>query len=477
MPPLLALCITICCVVFLFRRDFREHPNVTRALWIPLFWCLLMGSRFTSGWLAIFGISAGAISLEEGSPVDAVVFCTLIVSAAWVVYRRRIRLASFIHNNRWLIAFLAYCFLAILWSDFPFVAFKRWIKILGHPLMVLVLFSEPDFEEAFVCLFKRCAYFLILGSVLCIKYYPDIGRGYDPWSGAPFFRGLTLNKNEMGYVCLILGFFLFWHLLRTRRMNAGTPRRNELLLTLGLLSMNSWLLWLAHSSTALVSLLVGVLVVVFLGLNFINRQRIGTYTLVAAALFTVCEWGFGVTGEVIKLLGKDPTLTDRTKIWHDVLQIPINPVLGAGFESFWLGQRRELMWAKWDWQPNQAHNGYLETYLNLGLLGLFILLALIIATFWKSRRELLSNFEFGRFRLGFLAAVVVYNWTEASFKALSFVWFVFFIIAIDYPTTRSSVVEDSAATTLDSDTEWVSVPTSDAAGLSVGNRQTGTLGN
>jgi O-antigen ligase len=387
------------------------------------------------------------------------VFAILIVSAARVVYRRRVRIANFVSNNQWLTVFFVYCFLAILWSDFPFVAFKRWTKILGHPLMVLVLMTEPNFEEAFICLFKRCAYVLIPGSVLCIKYYLEIGRGYDPWSGAPFNMGLTTNKNELGYVCLILGLFLFWDLLKTWRMKAGMARRNELLLILSLLSLNSWLLWMAHSSTSLVSLLVGVLVVAFLGLKSINRQRVGTYTLIAATLFMVCELGFGLSGEVIKLLGKDPTLTDRTKIWHDVLQIPINPVLGAGFESFWLGERRERMWAKWDWQPNQAHNGYLETYLNLGLIGLFILVALILATFWKSRRELLNNFEFGRFRLGFLAAVVVYNWTEASFKALSFMWFVFFIIAIDYPTAWSTLGENSAGLTVEDETEIVSAPT------------------
>jgi hypothetical protein len=34
--------------------------------------------------------------------------------------------------------------------------------------------------------------------------------------------------------------------------------------------------------------------------------------------------------------------------------------------------------------------------------------------------------------LGFLAVVVVANWTEASFRGLSPVWFVFYIIAMDY---------------------------------------------
>ena len=110
-----------------------------------------------------------------------------------------------------------------------------------------------------------------------------------------------------------------------------------------------------------------------------------------------------------------------------------------------MGERyQKFAESRW-WQPNQAHNGYLETYLSLGLVGLSLLVGLLIATFWKARRELWLNFEWGRFRLGFLAAVVVYNWTEASFKALHPVWFVFYLIALDYPKPELDSIERSEA--------------------------------
>ncbi len=55
---------------------------------------------------------------------------------------------------------------------------------------------------------------------------------------------------------------------------------------------------------------------------------------------------------------------------------------------------------------------------------------------------LVHDFQWGRFRMGFLAAVVVYNWTEAAFKGLSAVWFVFYIIAMDYGHTEVAMDED-----------------------------------
>jgi len=170
------------------------------------------------------------------------------------------------------------------------------------------------------------------------------------------------------------------------------------------------------------------------------------------------EWAFGIYANALVLLGKDPTLTDRTVLWHDLLQVEINPIFGAGFESFWLGDRfREFAASRW-WAPNQAHNGYLETYLNLGLVGLFLLIAVLVATFWKGRRELFRNFEFGRFRLGFLLAVVAYNWTEAAFKNISPIWFVFYLIALDYPQREFAAVEESdAINTFEAEGELISV--------------------
>ena len=198
-----------------------------------------------------------------------------------------------------------------------------------------------------------------------------------------------------------------------------------------------WLLLMAQSSTSLVSLFLGVLIVVILGWQFVDRRFIGTYLIIGVLALVAAEWAFGIYASAIQFLGKDATLTDRTLLWSELLKVKVNPLFGAGFESFWLGDRfRNFAASRW-WQPNQAHNGYLETYLNLGVVGLLLLIGLLIATFWKGRREFLRNFEFGRFRLALLAAVVAYNWTEAVFKNISAIWFVFYIIALDYRQPES----------------------------------------
>ncbi len=182
--PFLASWLTVAFIVFLFRRDIRQKPNVSGALWLPLIWLVIACSRGLSQWLDFFGLPVGgAVSVEEGSPLDAWFFFFMIVVGVYVLSQRQVRLSEIVRNNQWLTIFLLFCLVSIIWSDFPFVAFKRWIKILGHPIMALIILTEPNPEEALIRLMKRCAYVVVPVSIFWIKYYPELGRGYDPWTG------------------------------------------------------------------------------------------------------------------------------------------------------------------------------------------------------------------------------------------------------------------------------------------------------
>jgi len=186
-----------------------------------------------------------------------------------------------------------------------------------------------------------------------------------------------------------------------------------------------------------------MLVVVFVGNRLINKKFIGTYMLATLVLMAIAELTFGLSVRISEALGRGSTLSGRTELWAKLLGMHTNPILGTGFESFWLGDRLKKLQGIFFFIPNEAHNGYLETYLTLGLVGVFLLVVLFVATFWKIRLQLFRNFEMGRYRLGFLAALVLYNWTEAPFKTLSPLWFAFYLIAMDYPQTRFTTAESS----------------------------------
>ena len=83
-----------------------------------------------------------------------------------------------------------------------------------------------------------------------------------------------------------------------------------------------------------------------------------------------------------KLYG-DGTFSGRAIIWNFVQQeIDHRPLLGWGYESFWLvpGSPAIAEAPGWVKEMPNGHNGYYDTMLDLGYLGFAFLLAFIIAT-------------------------------------------------------------------------------------------------
>jgi O-antigen ligase len=193
-------------------------------------------------------------------------------------------------------------------------------------------------------------------------------------------------------------------------------------------------------------MILGTGILLFVKLPFVRRQvkYLGTYSLVVGFLIILLYTVPGILDSFVKILGRDNTLTGRTDLWADVLGEPINRLLGTGYQDFWLGARADYFWDKYAFHPIQAHNGYLETYLNGGLLGLFLLLAMLIYTGSKLKRELLLENSFGILLFAVFVSAVFYNWTEAMFSRLHLFWFLLIITALYHRPSYESVPEEMA---------------------------------
>jgi exopolysaccharide production protein ExoQ len=471
MPPVVATIICLASLGWLFRRDYLEKPNVTAALWLPFFWVFISGTRFVSEWLGIFGLHVGGSSVEEGSPVDAIFFFGIIAAGLYVLYRRQVNWSEFIRNNQWVTIYLAYCLLAVFWSDYPLSSIKRWVKLFGQPVIILVLLTEPDPLEAVIRLFKRLSYVWVIISILFIKYYPQWGRSFSFWTGQSENSGICGGKNGLGFLCMVSGFFFFWYFLVVWQRVKSSARKKELILCLFFFALNAWLLNMAHSSTSLVCMLIAIGMLLLTCLRFVNVRHIGLYLVTIVATLVLAESVFGVYDLMIEALGKNKNLTGRTEVWQTLLQVDVNPILGDGFENFWLGDEAKKLNSQYDSHSvnfNEAHNAYLETYLQLGLLGLAITIGLIGATYAKARLALISDFNFGRFRLASLVALLVYGWTEVVFRTHSVTFFLFLLAAIDYPKPQNTAAEQSLeADSVEADGELVTASGAESTGKTV----------
>ena len=81
---------------------------------------------------------------------------------------------------------------------------------------------------------------------------------------------------------------------------------------------------------------------------------------------------------------------------------------------------------------NEAHNGYLETYLNLGWIGVALLVLLVVSGYGDIVRSLRSDSD-ARIRLAFFVVAVIYNFTEAAFRSTCSIWFVFLLATTAVP--------------------------------------------
>src|SRR5437762_2930278 len=132
-------------------------------------------------------------------------------------------------------------------------------------------------------------------------------------------------------------------------------------------------------------------------------------------------------------MGRDTTLTGRTLIWRQVLRMTVDPLFGAGFESFWLGERLEKFWRIYWWHPNEAHNGYLEVFLNLGWIGVALLCLLLATGYRNVFAAYRCDPETGRVKLAYLVAAALYSFSEAGFRELTPIWTVFLLAVIAIP--------------------------------------------
>lgn len=446
MPPEVALALFALGIVGLFWLDRERDAQVSQTLWIPTLWILLNASRPVSEWLAAAGLSIGspvgsADIYLEGSPIDRNVYLALFAAGVFALVSRRHVVKDLLQSNKVILAFFGYCVLSILWSDYPYVALKRSTKGIGDLLMVLVVVTSPDVREAVKRLLMRLSFLLVPVSVLLIKYFPQLGQNYNRWTWIQEYVGVSTTKNMLGMICLICGLASAWRFAEAWS-DRGQPGRQQRLVAHGtVLLMVIWLLSLAHSMTSLSCFLMASGLIGFCKTPFLRSRPSMIYLLITAMVgVTFFALFMDPGGSLVETLGKDPTLTGRTAIWNLVLELHTNPLLGTGYESFWLGSRLQHVW---DVYPGiqEAHNGYLEVYLNLGCCGLALLLFIIVTSFQRTIRLFHDDTTWGPLAVAYCVVAVIYSFTEAGFRMLCPIWFMFVLFTVAAP-----LLEPEAAT-------------------------------
>jgi O-antigen ligase len=327
-----------------------------------------------------------------------------------------------------LFAYLAFAGASVLWAFSPQSSFVRFAQqVLIVTSIVLPAMLAPRAVDMMRGVFLCFAFALMLnvlfvmcGSVTIYQYGSKlVNAGYE---------GYFLGKNYLGE-CAAVGVLLSFH--EIRRPGWGRRVLGIIVFVLAIL-----LVFLSDSKTALgLALIAPFLASVTLTVRKITRISpaiiLLSIPLSYIVLSNVSQFSMG---RVSYMLYGDSTFTGRAIIWYFAQsEIDRSPFLGWGYQSFWLVPGSPSLeapgWVKM--MPN-AHNGYYDTMLELGYVGLAFLLVFIVATLHAIGRVADRNPARARLLLSLALFIIMYNFLESLWmRGFEFLWVTSVIVAAD----------------------------------------------
>jgi O-antigen ligase len=382
-------------------------------------------------------IGSGSSSRDEGNPFNATIDLLLIMVAFAVLARRRLRWSQAVKENGWLFAFYVFWAVSVIWSDDPFVTFKRVFRDFGNVLMVLIVLTEREPADAIKAVCVRIAYICVPLSIVLWKYYPGVGRSFTGYNGSiQMVVGVTTHKNSLGMLVMVVALFLLWDILSRMKQTDPIGDKWGMAADVFTLMMAWYLLTVVNSATSFVCVILGsALLIAFMAPSFSTvRRRFEVYAVAGFAVVGILSMTVDVKSAFFQAVERDETLTTRADMWPVLIDSQEDVLLGPGFNMFWSGERLKRLPEAYQ-NFLQAHNGYLETYLNGGVIGVTLLVIVLLSAYWRVRKRLAVRSPEWCLKMVIIVVAFVHNWTEASFNKLGLLWFVALFAMMVYSRT------------------------------------------
>ena len=297
--------------------------------------------------------------------------------------------------------------LSSLWSQDPLRSLTYGSFYLLETLFAFALASRFTTEEV-MDLLKMTGTSIALAGLATVVLFPRYGithdvRGFSGW------RGVIPERTSEAQAI----FFLLTPALYFSRQRLSWYR----IFYVGLLLL---MLVAARSATSLIilALYVATMAVIYVSGRLASKAVLFLYACAVLGVGLVLVLLLTNLNDFVSVFGRDLTLTGRTDIWSALLpSIGKHPLLGYGFYSFWLGLKGESanLIIRLHWVFGYAHNGFLEIVLQLGLIGLALVLTTLGQALFRAGKlvgrhsTVAENWCFG-----FMVVSVFYNIDEST---------------------------------------------------------------
>ncbi len=312
---------------------------------------------------------------------------------------------------------------SVFWSDAPALTFRRSIALAGRCVIALYFAVRYHLREQLQLLVWMCGISVLLS--LLFGWFAW-GTAVDDLQGA--WIGIYVQRNALGAMMVLsVLVFLLWS-----RWNPSRRWRAR-----GLASAAFLLLVLSRSMTAFVAFLFLLLLFPAMGKLAQSARRVGVLLFVASMLLVTGGYWVGANlAFVTEMMGRDPGLSGRIELWVvSGLMALQRPWLGYGYSAFWtgLGGPSDGIWRIVGWTAPGAHNGLIEIWLDLGIVGV-VIAAVGFGRYFRKAFRLIREVPAweSAWPLMFLAIVFILNLTEnIFFGANNIYWLLYMVIALD----------------------------------------------
>lgn len=285
-----------------------------------------------------------------------------------------------------LVLFLAWAAASLLWSADPPETVRALAELAVYAALGLaagLLLPLPQLHRSL----SVVARILLVATVVSLVVAPEWATA-PAEDEAPGWHGPFSHKNGLG-AFLVLATATLWF--------DRHRRRAPWLVLVAVLLVGT------QSSTAVaLVLVVAALLLWQRGLESLRGvQARGLYLGVSlVALLTLVAAAVRRPDLVTSVLGRSGTLSGRTEIWAAVArQVEERPLLGHGWGGVWRETSLPTLeiWREVRFEAFYAHNGYLDLLLQVGVVGLALLLLVVLpaaGSLWRHRDDDLAFWGF-----------------------------------------------------------------------------------
>jgi exopolysaccharide production protein ExoQ len=400
---------------------------------------------YSSGPLPLILSGGAGQGIDEADPIDpvdytlqqSVFFINYFISLLLLTIRWKKAIFTLSKDRTiWLLMLIALG--SVFWSSAPQVTRARSIALVGTSLYGLYLASRYSMREQLQLLAWSFTLIIIMSFsfAILIPHYGVMYSGVH--SGA--WRGIYVHKNVLGKVMGIGG--LVFVLL------AMDAKENRWFAWLGL-GLSFCLLFLSKSSSSMINFLT-ILALIPIYRTFRWRYYLMIPTTIAMVILggSLSLWLNQNSAVLLGSIGKDPTLTGRTDMWPYILEmIWKQPWLGYGYNGFWgdWDSPGAYVWYAVSWTPPNAHNGFLDLWLDLGLVGVIIFGIGFLQTLLRGLNWLrIDKYWTSFWGLLYLTYLVLGNLTESSLVIRNDIFWLLYIttafsLALGSKTDKMSI--------------------------------------